>query len=349
MSISKPDQAPLPAPISRPGPEPIPEPHVVNFVLPLLRWYAQHARRLPWRAQGQSSPSPDPFPLKGEWENTGNLGVLSSEAAQNTQISDFNPPSHPVSGGEKGGRGDERGKLSVPDPYRVWVSEIMLQQTRVETVIPYFERWMERFPSIASLAAASLQEVLAVWEGLGYYSRARSLHRAAQIVAADYAGQLPGDAHNLRKLPGIGRYTAGAIASIAFGLDQPALDGNIRRVLSRLFDVAEDIRSSGGERRLWELAEQYLPPGRAGDYNQALMDIGATLCTPRAPDCLHCPLADHCQARALGVQEQRPVVKPRPAIPHYTVTAAVIACPVAQPSDHQQDGPLYLIAQRPAH
>jgi len=208
---------------------------------------------------------------------------------------------------------------------------------------------MERFPSIASLAAASLQEVLAVWEGLGYYSRARSLHRAAQIVAADYAGQLPGDVRNLRKLPGIGRYTAGAIASIAFGLDQPALDGNIRRVLSRLFDVAEDIRSSGGERRLWELAEQYLPPGRAGDYNQALMDIGATLCTPRAPDCLHCPLADHCQARALGVQEQRPVVKPRPAIPHYTVTAAVIACPVAQPSDHQQDGPLYLIAQRPAH
>ena len=369
MPISKSGQATLPAPISRPDPEPIPEPHAVNFVLPLLRWYAQHTRRLPWRVQDQSPPSPvssfarSPSPLKGEGENTGNLGVMGNEAAHHTQISDFNPPSRPVSGGEKGRdaaelrSGDVRGNLFIPDPYRVWVSEIMLQQTRVETVIPYFERWMERFPSIASLAAASQQEVLAVWEGLGYYSRARSLHRAAQIVAANYAGQLPGDVRSLRKLPGIGRYTAGAIASIAFGLDQPALDGNIRRVLSRLFDVTEDVRSPAGECRLWDLAEQYLPPGQAGDYNQALMDLGATLCTPRAPDCLHCPLADYCQARALGVQEQRPVVKPRPAIPHYTVTAAVIACPLTQPPDSaiaglhgcQQDGPLYLIAQRPAH
>ena len=308
MPISKPGQAPLLAPTPRPDPQPIPELHTENFVLPLLRWYAQHARRLPWRVQGQNSSSPSP--LKGEGENT--------------QISDF----------------------SVPDPYRVWVSEIRLQQTRVETVIPYFERWMERFPSIASLAAASQQEVLAVWEGLGYYSRARSLHRAAQIVAADYAGQLPGDVHSLRKLPGIGRYTAGAIASIAFGLDQPALDGNIRRVLSRLFNVTED---AADDHRLWELAEQYLPPGQAGDYNQALMDLGATLCTPRAPDCLHCPLADYCQARALGVQEQRPLVKPRPAIPHYTVTAAVITYPLTQPSGRPQDEPLYLIAQRPAH
>jgi len=233
---------------------------------------------------------------------------------------------------------------STPDPYRVWVSEIMLQQTRVEAVIPYYERWMRRFPTTQALAAASQQEVLSIWEGLGYYSRARSLHRAAQIVVAEYGGELPADIRRLRELPGIGPYTAGAIASIAFGLDQPALDGNIRRVLARLFNVTEDARSPSGERRLWELAAQHLPPGRAGDYNQALMDLGATLCTPRTPDCPCCPLAEYCQARALGVQEQRPISSPRPPIPHYTVTAAVIARPGAA----AQPDLLYLIAQRPA-
>lgn len=221
-------------------------------------------------------------------------------------------------------------------PYRVWVSEVMLQQTRVETVIPYYNRWIERFPTIAALAAASQQEVLAAWEGLGYYSRARSLHRAARYLAEKYAAQLPADFDLLRRLPGVGRYTAAAIASIAFGLDQPALDGNIRRVLSRLFDVIEPARSPASERRLWELAAQHLPPGRAGDYNQALMDLGATLCTPRAPDCPHCPLAENCLARLSGVQERRPVKPPRPAIPHYTVTAAVIC---------RDD--LILITQRP--
>jgi A/G-specific adenine glycosylase len=211
-----------------------------------------------------------------------------------------------------------------PDPYAIWVSEIMLQQTQVETVIPYFQRWLQRFPSMAALAAASQQEVLAAWEGLGYYSRARNLHRAAQVVMAEHGGQLPASAEALRKLPGIGRYTAGAIASLAFGRPEPALDGNIRRVLARLFDVSAPARSPQGERRLWALAGEHLPPERPGDYNQALMDLGATLCTPRRPDCLACPLAELCQARLLGVQEQRPVLAPRPPVPHYLVTAAVI-------------------------
>lgn len=212
----------------------------------------------------------------------------------------------------------------VPHPYAVWVSEIMLQQTRVETVIPYFERWMQRFPTIGALAAAGQQEVLGLWEGLGYYSRARNLHRAAQEVAAQHGGELPRDPEALRRLPGIGRYTAAAIASIAFGVDAAALDGNIRRVLARVFNVAEPARSPAGERRLWELAQENLPPGRAGDYNQALMDLGAQICTPRNPDCPRCPLDEICEARRLGIQDERPVLETKPAVPHYTVTAAVI-------------------------
>jgi A/G-specific adenine glycosylase len=211
-----------------------------------------------------------------------------------------------------------------PDPYAIWVSEIMLQQTQVETVIPYFERWMKRFPTFASLAEASLGEVLSLWEGLGYYSRARNLHKAAQMIVERYAGKLPETAEALRKLPGIGRYTAGAIASIAFGKDEPALDANIRRVLARVFDVNEPARSPQGERRLWELAEIHLPAGRGGDYNQALMDLGALICTPRAPNCPLCPLGEKCEARRLGVQEDRPVLAKKAPVPHYTVTAAVI-------------------------
>jgi len=211
-----------------------------------------------------------------------------------------------------------------PDPYAVWVSEIMLQQTRVETVIPYFERWMMRFPSIAALAEASEQEVLATWEGLGYYSRARNLHKAARVLVDKFAGTLPSDPAALRRLPGIGRYTAGAIASMAFGLDVPTLDGNIRRVLARLFDVSQPADAPAGEKLLWALAEEYLPAGRAGDFNQALMDLGATVCLPRHPTCLICPLSSLCRARELGIQEQRPVLKPRVEVPHYTVTAAVL-------------------------
>ena len=201
----------------------------------------------------------------------------------------------------------------------------MLQQTRVETVIPYFERWMQRFPTIAALAAASQQEVLGAWEGLGYYSRARNLHRAAQMVRQEFDGRLPEDMRLLRKLPGVGRYSAAAIASIAFGQDEPTLDGNIRRVLARYFNVSEQAGSPAGEKLLWSLAAQHLPIGHAGEYNQALMDLGASLCSPKSPDCAHCPLEGTCQARALGIQEQRPVRLPKPAIPHHVVTAAVIS------------------------
>lgn len=212
---------------------------------------------------------------------------------------------------------------SNPKPYTVWVSEVMLQQTRVETVIPYFERWMARFPTLESLAVASLEDVLSMWEGLGYYSRARNLHRAARIVMERFGGEIPQDAKSLQRLPGIGRYTAGAIASIAFGRDEPTLDGNIRRVLARLFDLSLPAGSSEGENLLWELAAAHLPPGRAGSYNQALMELGALICTP-VPQCERCPLSADCRARALGVQADRPVRLRKPRTPHYTVTAAVI-------------------------
>jgi A/G-specific adenine glycosylase len=211
-----------------------------------------------------------------------------------------------------------------PDPYAVWVSEIMLQQTRVETVIPYFKRWLELFPTLPSLAEASQQNVLAAWEGLGYYSRARNLHEAARIVVTEYKGELPREVSQLRQLPGIGRYTAGAIASIAFNRDVPTLDGNLRRVFSRFFDVSQPLGSPAGEESLWALAREYLPSGRAGDYNQALMDLGAAICLPRKPSCGLCPLEELCRARALGVQEQRPVRKRRVPLPHRLKAAAVI-------------------------
>jgi len=184
---------------------------------------------------------------------------------------------------------------------------------------------MQRFPTLEVLANASEQDVLKIWEGLGYYSRARNLHRAAGLVMKEYGGQIPANREQLERLPGIGQYTAGAIASIAFGKDEPALDGNIRRVLARVFNIAIPVRSPEGERLLWQLAGDTLPAGRAGDYNQAVMDLGSSLCTPRSPACLICPLFAFCEARMLGVQEERPVMEPKQAVPHHTVTAAVIA------------------------
>lgn len=211
-----------------------------------------------------------------------------------------------------------------PDPYAVWVSEIMLQQTRVETVIPYFEKWMRLFPTIRSLAKASEQEVLNVWEGLGYYSRARNLHKAAQIVVEKYQGEIPHDLDELRKLPGIGRYTLGAIASMAFGMDVATLDGNIKRVYARIFDVTEPVDSTAGETLLWQLADENLPKGQAGDYNQALMDLGATICVPKNPRCLICPVMKLCRARQNGTQNERPVLTPKKEVPHYVHAAGVV-------------------------
>jgi A/G-specific adenine glycosylase len=222
------------------------------------------------------------------------------------------------------------------DPYGVWVSEIMLQQTRIETVIPYYQRWMRRLPTVFELASAPQQEILNLWEGLGYYSRARNIHKAAKILVRETNGQLPQTVKELRKLPGIGRYTAAAIASIAFGLNEPALDGNIRRVLSRVFDIKEPAGSNLGEKVLWKLAGENLPPGKAGDYNQAIMDLGSMICTPKSPDCPTCPVSELCQARILGIQEERPLPRPKRNIPHYTVTAAVF-----------QKGGKVLIGQRP--
>jgi A/G-specific adenine glycosylase len=183
---------------------------------------------------------------------------------------------------------------------------------------------MQRFPNIESLASASTQGVLSAWEGLGYYGRARNLYKAAQLVVTEYHGRLPAEMSLLRRLPGVGRYTAAAIASIAFGRDEPTLDGNIRRVLARYFNVSEDARSKVGEEILWSLAAQNLPKGKAGWYNQGLMELGATICIPRNPDCAACPIEAGCQARSLGIQEQRPVLLPKPAVPQYVVTAAVI-------------------------
>lgn len=214
---------------------------------------------------------------------------------------------------------------SSRDPYAIWVSEIMLQQTQVDTVIPYYTRWMQRFPTIKTLADAEEQAVLKVWEGLGYYSRARNLHKAAMLVMSDYNGVLPDQAPDLEKLPGIGPYTAGAIASIAFGRNAAALDGNIKRVYARLFAVEEPINSPAGIKQLDHLAQQALPSGDAGDYNQALMDLGSSICTARNPACGSCPISSCCEAFRTGQQNTLPVKNARPRIPHYTVTAAVIA------------------------
>lgn len=210
------------------------------------------------------------------------------------------------------------------DPYAVWVSEIMLQQTRVEAVIPYFQRWMKLFPTVSSLAKASEQRVLNAWEGLGYYSRARNLHKAAKIVVKEHGGELPRDLDALRRLPGIGRYTLGAISSIAFGMNVAALDGNIKRVYSRIFDITEPVDTPKGEALLWEIAEKQLPKKDAGDYNQALMDLGATICVPKNPRCLICPVMQLCQARQNGTQHLRPVKSPKKSVPHHVHAAGVL-------------------------
>jgi A/G-specific adenine glycosylase len=201
-----------------------------------------------------------------------------------------------------------RGHRDLPwrhkrNPYGIWVSEIMLQQTRVETVTPYYQRWMARFPTVAALAQAPLDDVLSHWAGLGYYARARNLHAAAREIVARYHGRFPDDAEAVRALPGIGRYTAGAILSIAFGRPEPILDGNVARVLSRVFFVEDPGKQN---QRLWALAAELVPPDGAGDFNQAMMELGATVCTPRAPGCLACPLRGICAAQQKGMAEALP-------------------------------------------
>jgi len=196
--------------------------------------------------------------------------------------------------------------------YRVWISEIMLQQTTVKAVLPYFERFLRAFPDVKTLAAAREEDVLALWAGLGYYSRARNLLKAARLICSNYNGEFPADLDSALALPGIGRYTAGAILSIAYGLPFPVVDGNVSRVLARYAAHAEEWNGSSS-RALWDLLSRLVShesvSGRVGDFNQALMELGATVCTPRNPECLECPLADSCQARRLSLQDAIPPKK----------------------------------------
>jgi len=201
------------------------------------------------------------------------------------------------------------------DPYRIWVSEIMLQQTTVTAVIPYYEAFLTRFPDVAKLAAAPVEAVIEQWAGLGYYRRARNLHAAAIKIVEELGGRFPAELETLQGLPGVGRSTAGAILSIAFDQATPILDGNVRRVLCRLFALQEPPRSSSAEKRLWLWAEALTPTGQPHDYAQAIMDLGATVCLPKGPLCNECPLEQLCQAKLLGLTEALPLAAPKKSIP----------------------------------
>jgi len=208
------------------------------------------------------------------------------------------------------------------DPYAVWVSEMMLQQTQVATVIPYFQTWMQRFPNVAALANAEEDDVLHAWQGLGYYSRARNLRRAAQEMLRVHDGRVPERVSELLALPGIGPYSAGAIASIAYGHPEPLVDGNVIRVLSRLFALRGDPNKAALKAEIWACARALIPERAPGDFNQSLMELGATVCTPRNPRCAACPLSNHCQARAKGLVELLPELPTRAkATPVHVVSA----------------------------
>lgn len=222
------------------------------------------------------------------------------------------------------------------DAYRVWLSETMLQQTQIDTVIPYYTRFLNAYPILEDLANAPLDDVLKLWEGLGYYSRARNLHHTARDVVTRFGGVFPSEVTELLTLKGIGRYTAGAIASMAYGKRAPILDGNVVRVFSRLFDLADDVTLPATQKKLWAMAEEHLPLVRVGDYNQALMQLGQLVCTTKSPACSACPVQAFCQAFAMGTVAQRPVKPTKTPTPHYDVVAGVV---------YNDDGQL-LIAQR---
>jgi len=210
------------------------------------------------------------------------------------------------------------------DPYAILVSEIMLQQTQVQTVIPYYERWLKAFPNFQTLARAPLNKVLKRWEGLGYYSRARNLHALAKAVMKLHKGHLPEDPDALRALPGIGRYTSGAILSIAFHKPFPLVDGNVMRVLSRAYAIREDIKEAETQKKFWALAEELVPKKEPGNFNQALMELGATICTPKNPHCPACPLKKMCLAYSQGIQNHLPVKGKAAPTPHHHIGAGVI-------------------------
>jgi len=226
------------------------------------------------------------------------------------------------------------------NPYHIWISEVMLQQTRVETVIPYFHRFTERFPTMEALANAPEEDVLKLWEGLGYYSRARNLQGAVREVQERYGGVVPDTLEEISSLKGVGPYTAGAVLSIAYNKPEPAVDGNVMRVLSRYFLIEDDIMKVSTRGRMEKLAKELIPEGAAGDFNQGLMELGAMVCTPRSPHCLTCPVMEHCSAREAGMEEQLPVKKKaKPPRPEYRLAALI-----------RGDGPYagqVLIRQRP--
>lgn len=230
-----------------------------------------------------------------------------------------------------------RGSSDLPDAYHVLLSETMLQQTQVATVIPYFHRFLEKFPTLADLAAAQEQDVLRMWQGLGYYSRARNLFKAAQQIVLEHRGQVPSSLEALRDLPGVGRYTAGAIASLAFDQRAPILDGNVQRVLCRIDKIEADPRERKTQEMLWHRAEQIVPKSQPGEFNSAMMELGAVVCTPRTPQCLICPVKTCCEAFVAGLQDRIPIPKkaaPTPILRRQTYCISH--------NDH------WLIEQRPA-
>jgi len=199
-------------------------------------------------------------------------------------------------------------------PYEVWISEIMLQQTQVKTVLPYYLRWMERFPGVLSVASASEEELLKHWEGLGYYSRVRNIHKAARMIMEKHGGEFPKNPEAVRSLPGIGPYTAGAVMSLAFNEPHAIVDGNVERVVARLFNLDKPVKSREGRSFIWKTAREYIPRGKARDFNQAVMELGAMVCLPRKPSCPSCPLTMCCASHQLGLVEKRPVTGPRKVI-----------------------------------
>ncbi len=226
------------------------------------------------------------------------------------------------------------------DPYRIWVSEVMLQQTQVTTVVPYYHRFLRKFPTVQALASAPMDAVLKQWEGLGYYARARNLHRAAREIVETHGGTLPQSYRQLKNLPGFGDYTAGAVASLAFGEAVPAVDGNVKRVLSRLFAITTDITRGDGRKRVASLAAELAQSApHPGDWTETLMELGAVVCTPARPKCPRCPVRDDCAAHRQGIAERLPVKPARAKIPHFDVSAGVIYRTPARKE--------FLIAQRP--
>lgn len=192
-------------------------------------------------------------------------------------------------------------------PYEIWISEVMLQQTQVKTILPYYQRWMQRFPDLTSVANASEEELLKHWEGLGYYSRVRNIHKTAKIILEMHGGELPNDAAAIGRLPGIGPYTTGAIMSIAFNESHAVVDGNVERVLARLFNLDKPVKSKEGRHFIWKTAKKLIPEGKARDFNQAVMELGALVCLPRTPLCHSCPLNALCRSHQLDLVEKRPV------------------------------------------